>query len=92
MTTFVSEARIMWTVLDPRTGAKRVVDPQYERDRRTPKPIPSPRDTFIRDAEKRALGYAAQWGDITRTLTSVGFDAPLAAEIAREFVDMEDGS
>jgi hypothetical protein len=81
MTTFVSEARIVQTVLDPRTGTSHIVDFQYERDRRAPKPY----------STRRTSPQVAPT-DIRRTLLAVGFDAPLASEIAREFVDLEDGA
>jgi hypothetical protein len=81
MTTFVSDARIVQTAIDPRTGTAHLIDFQYERDRRTPKPYPS-----------RCTSPQVAPSDIRRTLLAVGFDAPLAAEIAREFADLEDGS
>jgi hypothetical protein len=69
---FDSAVSVTQTILDPRTDTKHIIDFQYERERRTPKPIPSPKN----------------YTSISRTLEQVGFDAPLASEIAREFVEL----
>jgi hypothetical protein len=41
---FDSKVSVTQTILDPRTDTKHIIDFQYERERRTPKPIPSPKN------------------------------------------------
>jgi hypothetical protein len=41
---FDSAVSVTQTILDPRTDTKHIIDFQYERERRTPKPIPSPKN------------------------------------------------
>lgn len=61
--TFVSDARITQRVLNPRTGCAELIDFQYERERRTPKPVPSPRTykqqvDHLADAILKAAGLS----------------------------------
>jgi hypothetical protein len=51
---FSGGSRIAWTVLDPRTGTSHIIDPQYERERRTAKATPSPRKPYARQVDELA--------------------------------------
>jgi hypothetical protein len=79
---FDSKVSVTQTILDPRSDTKHVIDFQYERERRTPKPIPSPKNYLFGPPVE--ISQTA----ISATLQKVGFDAPLASTIAREFVEL----
>jgi hypothetical protein len=60
---FDSKVSVTQTILDPRTDTKHIIDFQYERERRTPKPIPSPKNYTqhvdeLRDKLLAAAGLA----------------------------------
>jgi hypothetical protein len=82
MTTFVSDARIVQTILDPRTGTSHIIDFQYERERRTPRVGPTPRFNTREKIE-------AATADI---LAKVGLSFVMNPEPLPEFVDLEDRS
>jgi hypothetical protein len=65
-------ARMVQEILDPTTGKRTQLIDFQYYLDRKPKPIPSPKN----------------YTSISRTLEQVGFDAPLASTIAREFVEL----
>jgi hypothetical protein len=76
---FDSAVRVTQTFLDPRTDTKHVIDFQYERERRTPKPIPSP---------KNYTEHAADLGRRINTALGLGRVYSASAYLSR--ADFED--